>query len=103
MGLPRMLCSRPGRSIAGERQAMAFLWFLLGVLIGLFGLVLLPLLVGVLGAAAALGFVVLLPLALAVVIVVGFLAVAPTIGYGLAIAAVLILLWASDRNRRQRR
>jgi len=82
---------------------VGLLWFLLGVLFGLFGLVLLPLLVAVLGTALALGLVVILPLVLAVSILLGILAAAPTIAYGLAIAAVLILLWASDRKGRQRR
>lgn len=82
---------------------MAFVWFVFGVLVGLFGLVLLPLLMAVLGAAFALGLVVVLPLALALLILFGFIAATPTIGYGLAIAAVVILLWASDRKGRQRR
>jgi hypothetical protein len=82
---------------------MGLLWFLLGVLVGLFGFVLLPLLIAVLGVAVALGFVVILPLLLAVLILFGVFAAAPTIAYGLAIAAVLILLWASDRKGRQRR
>jgi hypothetical protein len=82
---------------------MAFLWFLFGVLVGLFGLILLPLLIAVLGAVFALGLVVILPLLLALLILFGILAAAPTIGYGLAIAAILILLWVSDRKARQRR
>jgi hypothetical protein len=82
---------------------VGLLWFLLGVLVGLFGLVVLPLLVAVLGTAFAVGLVVILPLLLAVSILLGILAAAPTIAYGLAIAAVLILLWASDRKGRQRR
>ena len=82
---------------------MALLWFILGVLVGLFGLVLLPLLIAVLGTAFALGLVVIVPLLLAVSILFGILAAAPAIGYGLAIAAVLILLWASDRKGRPRR
>ena len=82
---------------------MALLWFVLGVLVGLFGLVLLPLLIAVLGSAFALGLVVALPVLLAAAIFFGILATAPTIAYGLAIGAVLILLWASDRKGRQRR
>jgi hypothetical protein len=82
---------------------MALLWFLLGIVIGLLGFVLLPLLVAVLGAVCALGLVVVVPLLLAVLILGGILSAAPTIAYGLAIAAVLILLWTSDRKRRQRR
>jgi hypothetical protein len=82
---------------------MAVLWFFFGVLVGLCGLVLLPLLVALLGAVFALGLVVILPLLLAFLILFGILAAAPTLGYGLAIAAILILLWASDRKGRQRR
>jgi len=82
---------------------MALLWFVFGVLVGLFGLVLLPLLFVMLGAAFALGLVVILPLLLAVLILFGIIAAAPTIGYGVAIAAVLFLLWASDRKGRHRR
>lgn len=82
---------------------MAFLWFVLGVLAGLLGLVLLPLLIAALGAVLALGLVVILPLGLAVLILVGILAGAPMIAYALAIAAVLILLWVSDRKGRQPR
>jgi hypothetical protein len=82
---------------------MALLWFFLGVLVGLFGLVLLPLLIAVLGSAFALGLVVILPLLLAVAILFGIFVSVPAIAYGLAIAAVLILLWASDRKGRQRR
>jgi hypothetical protein len=63
----------------------------------------LPLLIAVLGAGFTLGLVIILPLLLAVSILLGILAAAPTIAYGLAIAAVLILLWASDRRGRQRR
>jgi hypothetical protein len=82
---------------------MAFVWFVLGVLVGLFGLVLLPLLIAALGVVFALGLVVILPLSLVLLILLGFLLASPTLGYGLAIAAVLILLWASDRKGRQRR
>lgn len=82
---------------------MAVLWFVFGMLVGLFGLVLLPLLIAALGAAFALGLVVILPVLLAVLILFGILAATPAIGYGLAIAAVLILLWASDRKGRRRR
>jgi hypothetical protein len=86
-----------------EPEAMALLWFVFGVLVGLFGLVLLPLLIAALGAAFALGLVVILPLLLVILILFGIFAAAPTIGYGLAITAVLLLLWASDRKGRQRR
>jgi hypothetical protein len=86
-----------------ERKAMAVLWFVFGVLVGLFGLVLLPLLIAALGFAFSLGLVVLLPMLIAVLILFGILAATPAVGYGLAIAAVLILLRASDRKGRQRR
>jgi hypothetical protein len=91
-----------GATVA-ERQVVAVLWFVLGVLVGLFGLVMLPLLIAVLGTGLVLWLVIILPLLLAVSILLGILAAAPTIAYALAIAAVLILLWASDRNRRQPR
>jgi hypothetical protein len=97
-GMPRMLCWR----CRAERQAMAFFWFLFGVLIGLCGLVLLPLLIAVMGAVFALGLVVILPLLLACLILFGILAAAPTLAYGLAIAAILVLLWASERRRQRR-
>jgi hypothetical protein len=87
---------------ASGRRKMALLWFVLGVLVGLFGLVLLPLLIAVLGSAFAFGLVVILPLLLVVAILMGILAAAPAIGYALAIVAVLFLLWASDRKGRQR-
>jgi hypothetical protein len=105
--LHRVLWSPPVGSIpapgGAERKAMAFVWFLFGLLVGLFGLILLPLLIAALGAAIGLGLVVVLPLVLAVLILFGILAATPTIAYGLAIAAVLFLLWASDRKGRQRR
>ena len=39
----------------------------------------------------------------ALLILVGIIAVAPAVGYGLLIAALLIALWTSDRKRRQPR
>lgn len=82
---------------------MALFYFLLGLLAGGLLLVILPLFVAVLGAALALAFVVALPLIVAGLIVAGIVALAPTLGYGLAIAALLILLWAGDRKRRRAR
>jgi hypothetical protein len=82
---------------------MAFFWFVFGVLVGLLGLALLPLLIAAFGALFALGLVVVLPLGLALLILFAFLIATPAVGYALAIAAVLILLWASDRKRREPR
>ena len=78
-----------------------FFFFVIGVLVGIVLLVLLPLFIAVLGAALAIGLVIALPLIAAVLILIGIVALAPGLGYGLAIAALLIALWSSDRRRRQ--
>ena len=39
----------------------------------------------------------------AALVLVGTIAVAPALGWGLVIAALLIALWVSDRKRRQPR
>jgi len=80
---------------------MAFFFFIIGLIVGLLFLVLLPLFIAVLGAALAIAFVIALPLVVAGLILVGIVALAPAIGYGFAIAAILIALWLSDRKRRQ--
>jgi hypothetical protein len=80
---------------------MAFFFFVIGVLVGIALLVLLPLFVAVLGVAVAIGLVIALPLIAGVLILVGIIALAPAVGYGLAIAALLIALWLSDRKRRR--
>ncbi len=82
---------------------MALFYFVLGVLAAGLLLVILPLFVAVLGAALAIALVIALPLILAALILIGIVAAAPTLGYGLAIAALLILLWTSDRKRRRPR
>jgi hypothetical protein len=82
---------------------MGFIYFVVGVIIGAFLLVLLPVFIAVLGVALAVGFIIALPLIAAVLVLVGIIAVAPAIGYGLAIAALLIALVVSDRKRRQPR
>jgi hypothetical protein len=64
-------------------------------------LVLLPLFIAVLGAVVAIGLVIALPLIAAALILIGIVALAPAVGYGLAIAAILIALWTSDRKRRR--
>jgi len=51
----------------------------------------------------AVGFVIALPLIVAMLILIGFIAVAPALGCGLLLAAILIALWSSDRERRQPR
>jgi len=94
----------PGHQDAdGESWAMGFFYFIFGVVVGTLLLVLLPLLIAVLGAALAVGFLIALPLIVAVLILVGIVAAAPAVGYGLLIAALLIALWSSDRKRRQPR
>lgn len=80
---------------------MGFFYFIIGVIIGTLLLVLLPLFIAVLGVALAIGVVIALPLIAAFLVLVGLIAVAPAVGYGLAIAALLIALWLSDRKRRQ--
>jgi hypothetical protein len=79
---------------------MGFLFFIIGVLVGMLFLVLLPLFIAALGAVVAIGLVIALPLIAAALILIGIVALAPAIGYGLAIAAILIALWVSDRKRR---
>jgi len=82
---------------------MGLFYFIFGVVVGTLLLVLLPLFIAVLGAALAIGIVIALPLIVAVLILVGIVAAAPALGYGLLIAALLIALWSSDRKRRQPR
>ena len=60
---------------------MGFIYFVIGVLVGVFLLVLLPVFIAALGVVVAIGIVIALPL----------------------IAALLIALWTSDRKRRQSR
>jgi hypothetical protein len=52
-----------------------------------------------LGAALAIGIVIALPLILAILILIGVLAAAPALGYGLLLAAILVALWASERKK----
>jgi hypothetical protein len=80
---------------------MGFLFFIIGVLVGMLFLVLLPLFIAALGVVVAIGLVIALPLIAAALILIGIVALAPAIGYGLAIAAILIALWTSDRKRRR--
>jgi hypothetical protein len=47
--------------------------------------------------------VIALPLIAALLVLIGIIAVAPVVGYGPLIAALLIALWTSDRKRRQPR
>ncbi len=78
---------------------MGFFFFVVGVLVGTLLLVLLPLFIAVVGVIVAIGIVIALPVIVAVLILFGIIAVAPAIGYGLAIAAILIALWLSDAQR----
>jgi hypothetical protein len=82
---------------------MGLLYFIIGVIVGTLLLILLPLFIAVLGVALAIGVVIALPLIAADVVLFGLIAVAPAIGYGLVIAALVIALWVSDRKRRQPR
>jgi hypothetical protein len=79
---------------------MVLLYLLIGVFFGILLLIALPLIIALLGAAMAIGLVLALPLIVAALILFGIIAMAPALGYGLVIAALLILLWTSDRRRR---
>jgi len=82
---------------------MGLVYFVIGVIVGALLLIVLPLFIAVLGVALAVGGVIALPLILAVLILIGFIAVAPALGWGLLLAGILIALWSSDRKRRQSR
>lgn len=82
---------------------MGLFYFVIGVIVGILLLILLPLFIAVLGVALAIGVVVALPLIASLLVLFGLVAVAPAVGYGLLIAALLIALWVSDRKRRQPR
>jgi hypothetical protein len=82
---------------------MGLFYFVIGVIVGTLLLILLPLFIAVLGVALAIGVVIALPLIAALLVLLGLVAVAPAVGYGLLIAALLIALWLSDRKRRQPR
>ncbi len=78
---------------------MGLIWFVVGAVVGLLLLVILPIAVAVLGAIVAIGFLIALPVLLAILILVGVLAAAPALGYGLLFGALLVALWASDRQK----
>jgi hypothetical protein len=82
---------------------MGLFYFVIGVIVGTLLLILLPLFIAVLGVALAIGVVITLPLIAALLVLLGLVTVAPAVGYGLLIAALLIALWVSDRKRRQPR
>jgi hypothetical protein len=82
---------------------MGFFYFIIGVIVGTLLLILLPLFIAMLGVALAIGVVIALPLIAALLVLLGLVAMAPALGYGLLIAALLIALWVSDRKRRQPR
>ncbi len=79
---------------------MGFVYFVIGVIVGVFLLVLLPVFIAMLGVALAVGIVIALPLIAALLVLIGIIAVAPAIGWGLAIAALVIALVVSDKKRR---
>ena len=78
---------------------MGFIWFFIGAVVGVFLLAVLPLMVAVAGAVLAIGCLVALPLLLAILILAGILAAAPALGYGLLLAALLVALWANERRK----
>jgi hypothetical protein len=82
---------------------MGLFYFIVGVIVGTLLLILLPVFIAMLGVALAIGVVITLPLIAAALVLLGLIAVAPAIGYGFLIAALLIALWVSDRKRRQPR
>jgi hypothetical protein len=82
---------------------MGLFYFIIGVIVGTLLLILLPVFIAMLGVVLAVGVVIALPLIAALLVLLGLIAVAPAIGYGLLIAALLIALWVSDRKRRQPR
>lgn len=79
---------------------MGLVLFLFGVIVGALLLVILPLVIAAIGAMLAIGIIVALPLILAILILVGVIAAAPALGYGLLFAALLVALWAGDRKKR---
>ena len=82
---------------------MGLFYFIVGVIVGTLLLILLPVFIAMLGVVLAVGVVIALPLIAALLVLLGLIAVAPAIGYGFLIAALLIALWVSDRKRRQPR
>ena len=79
---------------------MGLFYFVFGVFAGIVLIAVLPLIMLALGATLAVAFLVALPLILAVTILCGVFALTPALACGLAIAALLVALWASDRRRR---
>ncbi len=80
---------------------MGLFYFMIGVFVGISLLAAVPLLLAVLGVALAVAMAMTLPLLAAAFLVFGILAAIPAFGYGLAIAALLALLWANERKRQQ--
>lgn len=78
---------------------MGLFYFLFGVLAGIALIALLPFLLALFGVALAIGLFLALPLIVAVALMIGLLAMTPAFVYGLAIAALLVALWASERHR----
>jgi hypothetical protein len=79
---------------------MGLIWFFVGVVIGALLLAILPLVMALLDAALAIDVLVALPLIVAILIFAGIIAVAHALGLGLLLAALLVLLWASERRQR---
>jgi hypothetical protein len=78
---------------------MGLFYFIIGVFVGVCLLALLPLLLATFGIALAIVMAVTLPLLAAALIFFGIIAALPVVGYGIAIAALLIILWANERKR----
>lgn len=78
---------------------MGFFYFIIGVVVGLSLLVLPPLILATMGIALAIMMTIALPLIFAGLIFFGILAALPAIGYAVAIAALLLILWMNDRKR----
>jgi hypothetical protein len=83
-----------------DRSAIGLFYFFIGAIVGALLLVILPLFIAMLGAALAIGIFIALPLILAVLILIGIVAAAPALGYGLLLAAILIALWSGERKKR---
>lgn len=78
---------------------MPFFYFMIGVFTGVCLLAFLPLVFATLGLALVIATMIALPLVAACLVLFGIVATLPAVGYGLAIAALLVILWASERKR----
>ncbi len=95
VGLPHAIVSD-----GNGKRAMGFFYFVIGVLVGLSLIAALPFLFALFGMALALAMILFLPLFAAAFFFFGVLALMPAIGYALAIAALIVILWVSEKKRR---